>query len=45
MPFEDNKKQRFMGIIKGVSSSGLIEILLENDKIVSFDLKQIVMLY
>ena len=45
IPFEDNNKQRFMGIIKGVSSSGLIEILLENDKIVSFDLKQIVMLY
>jgi BirA family biotin operon repressor/biotin-[acetyl-CoA-carboxylase] ligase len=45
IPFEDSNKQRFMGIIKGVSSSGLIEILLENDKIVSFDLKQIVMLY
>jgi BirA family biotin operon repressor/biotin-[acetyl-CoA-carboxylase] ligase len=45
IPFEDNNKQRFMGIIQGVSSSGLIEILLENDKIVSFDLKQIVMLY
>jgi BirA family biotin operon repressor/biotin-[acetyl-CoA-carboxylase] ligase len=45
MPFEDNKKQRFMGIIQGVSFSGLIDILLENDEIVSYDLKQIVMLY
>jgi len=45
IPFEDSNKQRFMGIIKGVSTSGLIEILLENDEIVSYDLKQIVMLY
>ena len=45
MPFEDRKKQNFMGIIQGVSSIGKLEILLEDDSIAEFDIKEIQMLY
>lgn len=45
MPFEDQNKQNFMGIIQGVSSIGKLEILLENDSIAEFDIKEIQMLY
>jgi BirA family biotin operon repressor/biotin-[acetyl-CoA-carboxylase] ligase len=45
MPFEDQKKLNFMGIIQGVSSIGKLEILLENDSIAEFDIKEIQMLY
>ena len=45
MPFEDQKQNRFMGIIKGVSTIGKLEILLEDDSISEFDIKEVQMLY
>ncbi|MBP6758059.1 MAG: biotin--[acetyl-CoA-carboxylase] ligase [Flavobacterium sp.] len=45
MPFEDQNQQNFMGIIQGVSSIGKLKILLENDSISEFDIKEIQMLY
>jgi BirA family biotin operon repressor/biotin-[acetyl-CoA-carboxylase] ligase len=45
MPFEDQNKQNFMGIIQGVSPIGKLEILLEDDSISEFDIKEILMLY
>ncbi|MBF2708664.1 biotin--[acetyl-CoA-carboxylase] ligase [Flavobacterium soyangense] len=45
MPFEDKNKQNFMGIIQGVSPIGKLEILLEDDSISEFDIKEIQMLY
>jgi BirA family biotin operon repressor/biotin-[acetyl-CoA-carboxylase] ligase len=45
MPFEDQNQQNFMGIIQGVSSIGKLEILLEDDSISEFDIKEIQMLY
>ena len=45
MPFEGQNQQNFMGIIQGVSPSGKIEILLEDESISEFDIKEIQMLY
>ena len=45
MPFEDQNQQNFMGIIQGVSSNGKLEILLEDDSVSEFDIKEIQMLY
>ncbi|WP_112113832.1 biotin--[acetyl-CoA-carboxylase] ligase [Flavobacterium aciduliphilum] len=45
MPFEDAFQQRFMGIIKGVSTDGTLQVLLENDSIASFGIKEIQLLY
>jgi BirA family biotin operon repressor/biotin-[acetyl-CoA-carboxylase] ligase len=45
MPFEDLKQHRFMGIIQGVSNIGKLRILLENDTVSDFDIKEIQMLY
>jgi len=45
MPFKNNKNQNFMGIIKGVSPIGKIQILLEDDSVSEFDIKEIQMLY
>lgn len=46
MVFEDSKqKNKFMGIIKGVTSQGLIEIVLENDTSIFYDTKEVTMLY
>jgi BirA family biotin operon repressor/biotin-[acetyl-CoA-carboxylase] ligase len=45
MPFEDQNKQNFMGIIQGVSPIGKLKILLENDLVSEFDIKEIEMLY
>ncbi len=45
MAFEDNQGKRFMGIIKGVTSNGLLALLLEDDTIKYFDVKEIQMLY
>jgi BirA family biotin operon repressor/biotin-[acetyl-CoA-carboxylase] ligase len=45
MPFEDQNLQNFMGIIQGVSPIGKLEILLEDDSISEFDIKEIQMLY
>ena len=45
MPFENQNGQQFMGIIQDVNRFGRLEILLEDDSIVTFDIKEIVMLY
>lgn len=45
MPFSGENQQNFMGIIQGVTSSGKLRILLENDAVSEFDIKEIQMLY
>ena len=45
MPFKNVSGQNFMGIIQGVSSIGKIQILLEDDSVSEFDIKEIQMLY
>lgn len=45
MPFLDSNKHHFMGIIQGVSPNGKLQILLANDSISEFDIKEIQMLY
>ena len=45
MPFKNLAGQNFMGIIQGVSSIGKIQILLEDDSVSEFDIKEIQMLY
>lgn len=45
MPFENQKGDQFMGIIQDVNASGRLQIALENDAIVTFDVKEIQMLY
>lgn len=41
----ETSQQNFMGIIQGVSSTGKIQILLEDDSVSEFDIKEIQMLY
>lgn len=45
MPFEDTAGIRFMGIIQGVTSNGRLEVMLEDDSLKTFDIKEIQMLY
>ncbi|MES2574242.1 MAG: biotin--[acetyl-CoA-carboxylase] ligase [Bacteroidota bacterium] len=45
MPFEDQNKKQLMGIIQGVTSIGKLQILLEDDTISEFNIKEIQMLY
>lgn len=45
MPFEDVQKNRFMGIIQKVSDEGKLEVLLEDDSLKTFGIKEIMMLY
>ncbi|TRX02738.1 biotin--[acetyl-CoA-carboxylase] ligase [Flavobacterium gawalongense] len=45
MPFSNQNNQNFMGIIQGVSSVGKLQVLLEDDSISEFDIKEIQMLY
>lgn len=49
MPFKkldpETSGQNFMGIIQGVSSFGKIQILLEDDSVSEFDIKEVQMLY
>lgn len=45
MPFEDTAGVRFMGIIQGVTSNGKLEVLLDNDSMKTFDIKEVQMLY
>lgn len=45
MPFEDDQKNRFMGIIQKVSDDGKLELLLEDDSLKTFGIKEITMLY
>ena len=43
--FADEKESHFMGIIKGVSAIGKLQIQLEDDSIFEYSLKEIQMLY
>lgn len=45
MPFENVLGRQFMGIIQGVTAEGQIQILLEDDRVGTFEIKQIKMLY
>lgn len=45
MPFEDINKKRFMGITQKVKLNGQLEILLEDDSLKCFQIKEIQMLY
>jgi len=45
MPFKKETGKAFMGIIQGVSETGKLIILLEDDSIVEYGLKEIQMLY
>ena len=45
MPFSDENQQNFMGIIQGVSPIGKLQILLEDDSVSEFEIKEIQMLY
>ncbi|MBU2061868.1 MAG: biotin--[acetyl-CoA-carboxylase] ligase [Bacteroidetes bacterium] len=45
VPFELPNGDRFMGIIQGVSDQGKLQILLENDTVVQYNIKEIQMLY
>lgn len=44
MPFEKNG-QRFMGIIKGVTQSGNLEVRLEDDTVAQYSIKEVQLLY
>ncbi|WP_444626286.1 biotin--[acetyl-CoA-carboxylase] ligase [Flavobacterium columnare] len=43
--FEDQKNKKFMGIIQKVNYDGLLEIMMEDDTIQTFGIKEITMLY
>lgn len=45
MPFEDTKQNRFMGIIQGVTNNGKLKLILEDDTVVTFGIKEIQMLF
>jgi len=44
MPFE-NSTTKFMGIIKGVTPTGQLQVLLENDNIAEYAIKEVQLLY
>ena len=45
MAFSAQNGTNFMGIIQGVSDIGKLQIMLEDDSVVTFDIKEIQMLY
>jgi BirA family biotin operon repressor/biotin-[acetyl-CoA-carboxylase] ligase len=45
MPFRDNKDNTFMGIIQGVSPYGQLQVLLEDETVSEYGVKEIQMLY
>jgi BirA family biotin operon repressor/biotin-[acetyl-CoA-carboxylase] ligase len=45
MPFTNQKEEKFMGIIQGISPIGRLRVLLEDDSVAEFDIKEIQMLY
>lgn len=45
MPFKDNADNKFMGIIQGISSQGKLQVLLEDDSVAEYNIKEIEMLY
>lgn len=45
MPFRNLNNENFMGIIQGVSPIGKLQVLLEDDSVAEFDIKEVKMLY
>lgn len=45
MPFKNSSDKNFMGIIQGVSALGKLQVLLEDDSVSEFGIKEIQMLY
>ena len=45
MPFKNIDNKNFMGIIQGVSPFGKLQVLLEDDSVSEFEIKEIQMLY
>lgn len=45
MPFEDANQNRFMGIIHGVTNDGKLEVLLEDDSVKTYGIKEIQLLF
>jgi BirA family biotin operon repressor/biotin-[acetyl-CoA-carboxylase] ligase len=45
MPFKGAESKNFMGIIQGVSPEGKLQVLLENDAEVEFNIKEVQLLY
>ena len=45
MPFKNLNDQNFMGIIQGVSPIGKLQVLLDDDSVSEFEIKEIQMLY
>ncbi len=45
MPFINQNNEKFMGIIQGISPVGKLQVILENDSVSEFDIKEIQMLY
>jgi BirA family transcriptional regulator, biotin operon repressor / biotin---[acetyl-CoA-carboxylase] ligase len=45
MPFKNLQDRNFMGIIQGVSPIGKLQVLLEDDSVSEFEIKEIQMLY
>jgi BirA family biotin operon repressor/biotin-[acetyl-CoA-carboxylase] ligase len=45
MPFEDANQNRFMGIIQGVTNDGKLEVLLEDDSVKTYGIKEIQLLF
>lgn len=45
MPFANSKDEKFMGMIQGISPVGRLQVLLEDDSVTEFDIKEIQMLY
>lgn len=45
MAFEDANQNKFMGMIQGVTSNGLLQIKVEDDSVKTFGIKEVQMLY
>ena len=45
MPFQDVNQIHFMGIIQGIAANGKLLVLLEDDTVKEYDIKEIQMLY
>ena len=45
MTFQTKNDQKFTGIIVGVTSIGKLKILLENDKVSEYEVKEILFLF
>ncbi len=45
MPFIDSNKIQFMGIIQGVTNEGKLQVILEDDAVKTFGIKEIQMLF